>query len=160
VELAQLVQLASEERRGEIDSATIHGLFMQHFVVDQAPVTLKGYQLDRSCGHDVIAAHVAEHGAAHQLHGAGEGALAAFVDAWMRHSGQRLNVVDYSEHALGSGTDAEAIAYVQINIDGRRVAGAALDHDTVSASLKAVLSALNRDRKSRTDIFMEDEQHA
>jgi 2-isopropylmalate synthase len=53
-------------------------------------------------------------------------------------------VVDYSEHAMEEGTDAEAAAYVQLNIDGRRVAGAALDQDTVSASLKAVLSAINR----------------
>lgn len=160
VELAQLVQRASEERRGEIDSTTIHGLFMRHFVVDRAPVTLKGYRLDRSGGHDVIAAHVTEHGTEYQLHGAGEGALAAFVDAWMRHGGQRLNVVDYSEHAIGSGTDAEAIAYVQLNVDGRRISGAALDQDTVSASLKAVLSALNQERKSRTEVFTEEEQHA
>ena len=48
------------------------------------------------------------------------------------------------EHAIGSGTDAEAAAYVQLNIDGRRVSGVAFDHDTLSASLKAVLSALNR----------------
>ncbi|MEN6586224.1 MAG: 2-isopropylmalate synthase [Sulfuricella sp.] len=160
VELAQLVQRASEERRGEIDSATIHALFMRHFVVDQAPVTLKGYQLDRRDGRDFITAHVAEHGTDYQLHGAGEGALAAFVDAWMRHGGQRLNVVDYSEHALGSGTDAEAIAYAQLNIDGQRISGAARDQDTVSASLKAVLSALNHERKSRTEIFIEEEQHA
>jgi 2-isopropylmalate synthase len=41
-------------------------------------------------------------------------------------------------------TAAEAAAYVQLNIDGRRVSGAALDHDTVSASLLAVIAALNR----------------
>ncbi|MHB1590470.1 MAG: 2-isopropylmalate synthase [Sulfuricella sp.] len=144
VELAQVVQRASEERSGEIDSATIHALFMQHFVVDQEPVALKAYRLERSGGHDAIAAQIVENGREHPLHGEGEGALSAFVDGWMRHSGQQMNVVDYSEHAIGSGTDAEAIAYVQINIDGQRVSGAALDHDTVSASLKALLSALNR----------------
>jgi len=146
VELAQVVQRASEERSGEIGSATIHALFMQHFVADSEPVALKGYRLERSGGHDVISALIRENGAEYPLHGDGEGALSAFVDGWMRHSGQQMNVVDYSEHALGSGTDAEAIAYVQINIDGQRVSGAALDHDTVSASLKALLSALNRGR--------------
>ena len=144
VELAQVVQQASEERSGEIDSATIHALFMQHFVADREPLALQGYRLERSGGHDVIVAQIVENGAEHPLHGEGEGALSAFVDGWMRHSGQRLNVVDYSEHAIGAGTDAEAIAYVQINIDGQRISGAALDHDTVSASLKALLSALNR----------------
>ncbi|BAN34031.1 2-isopropylmalate synthase [Sulfuricella denitrificans skB26] len=144
VELAQVVQRVSEARSGEIDSATIHALFMQHFVADQEPVALKGYRLERSSSQDVIAAHIVENGVEHALHGEGEGALSAFVDSWMRHSGQQLTVVDYSEHAIGSGTDAEAIAYVQINIDGLRISGTALDHDTVSASLKALLSALNR----------------
>jgi 2-isopropylmalate synthase len=59
-------------------------------------------------------------------------------------------VVDYSEHAVGEGTDAEAAAYVQLNIDGRRVSGAALDHDTVSASLMAVMAALNRAKVEKT----------
>ena len=57
---------------------------------------------------------------------------------------ERVSVVDYSEHAVGGGTDAEAVAYVQLNVDGRRFCGAAFDRDTVSASLNAVLSALNR----------------
>src|SRR5512143_2458733 len=77
------------------------------------------------------------------LRGSGEGAISAFVDGWVRHSGQQINVIDYSEHALGEGTGAEAVSYVQINIDGARSGGAAFDHDTVSASLKALLSALN-----------------
>ena len=151
VELAQVVQRESEARSGEIDSATIHRLFMHHFVADREPVTLQGYRLDRNGGRDTIAALIVENGREQQLHGEGEGALSAFVDGWMRYGGQQLNVVDYSEHAIGSGTDAEAIAYVQLNIDGQRVAGAALDRDTVSASLRAVLSALNRARLKRAE---------
>jgi len=151
VELAQIVQRASEERRGEIDSATIHALFMAHFVAAGGPLTLTGYQLARSGDHDVITAHIVENGVEHPLHGEGEGALSAFVAGWMRHSGQQMSVVDYSEHAIGPGTDAEAIAYVQINLDGQRIAGAAVDRDTVSASLKALLSALNRGRKTPTE---------
>ena len=59
-------------------------------------------------------------------------------------------MVDYSEHAVGEGTNAEAVTYVQLNIDGKRVAGVALDHDVVSASMKAVLSAWNRaEREAR-----------
>ena len=149
VELAQVVQQASEERSGEIDSATIHRLFLQCFVTDQVPVTLKGYRLDRKGGHDIIEAHLVENGRENRLHGEGEGAISAFADGWMRHSGQQMSVVDYSEHAIGSGTDAEAAAYVQLNIDGQRFSGAAMDHDTVSASLKAVLSALNRAQLKR-----------
>jgi len=125
---------------------------MQHFVADQEPATLKGYRLDRNGGHDVIEAQIVENGREYQLHGKGEGALSAFVDGWMRHSGHKMNVVDYSEHAIGSGTDAEAVAYIQLNIEGQRVSGVALDHDTVSASLKALLSAMNRAQVKRTQV--------
>ncbi|MES9959216.1 MAG: 2-isopropylmalate synthase [Sedimenticola sp.] len=143
VELAQIVQAASEQQAGEIDSETIRDLFVENFVADRAPVELGGYRLDRE-SHDVIEASVIIDGREQTIRGEGEGAISAFVDAWTRTSGQDLNVVDYSEHAIGEGTDAEAVAYVQINIDGRRVSGVSFDHDTVSASLKAVLSALNR----------------
>ena len=152
VELAQVVQRASEERSGEIDSATIHALFMQHFVADQEPVTLKGYRLDRNGGQDVIDAQIVENGREYQLQGKGEGALSAFVNGWMRHSGNQMNVVDYSEHAIGAGTDAEAVAYIQLNIEGQRVSGVAMDHDTVSASLRALLSAMNRAQIKRTQV--------
>ncbi|MGD2082514.1 MAG: 2-isopropylmalate synthase [Chromatiales bacterium] len=143
VELAQLVQKASEQRPGVVDSEAIHALFMEHFVADAAPVRLLGYHLDRN-GHDVIEARIAVDGTEWVLHGEGEGAMSAFVDAWQRHGGQQVRVVDYTEHAIGEGTDAEAACYVQLNVNGARVSGAALDHDTVSASLKAVISALNR----------------
>jgi len=145
VELSQLVQRESEERGGEVDSASIYRLFVEHFVCDQAPAQLLGYHLDRN-GHDLIELRIREHGVERLLRGQGEGAISAFADAWMRHSGQRISVVDYTEHAIGEGTGAEAAAYVQLNVDGRRVSGASLDQDTVSAPLKAMISALNRAR--------------
>ncbi|SCZ66353.1 2-isopropylmalate synthase [Thiohalomonas denitrificans] len=146
VELARVVQQASESQPGEVDSAAIHGLFLEHFVREEAPIRLKGYHVDRRDGREVIEARLSEAGTERILQGEGEGALSALVDAWMRHSGADVSVVDYSEHALGEGTDAEAAAYVLLNVDGQRVSGAALDHDTLSAPIKAVLSALNRVR--------------
>ena len=148
VELAQRVQEASEAQSGEIDGVAIHALFCAHFIRN-VPVRLLGYRLERD-GGDAIEARVSEGGEERMLHGCGEGALSAFVDAWARHTGQRVHVVDYSEHAVGEGTDAEAAAYVQLSVEGERVCGAALDHDTVSASLNAVLSALNRARVSHS----------
>ncbi|MEE9357075.1 2-isopropylmalate synthase [Candidatus Vondammii sp. HM_W22] len=143
VELAQQVQRVSERKTGEIESSEIHRLFLQYFIPDQEQLQLLGYRLNHD-SRDVIEATVLNNGSKQQLHGEGEGAISAFVDAWVRHSGQHLNVVDYSEHAIGEGTDAEAVAYVQLNVGGERVSGVSFDHDTVSASLKAVLSALNR----------------
>lgn len=143
VELARLVQAQSERRGGEMDAESIHRIFMDHFVVDRTPVRLLGYRLERN-GHDVIEARIARPDGEHRLRGEGDGAMAAFIDAWSRWTGQPVRILDYQEHAIGEGTDAEAIAYVQLELGSQRIAGAAIDRDTVAASLGAVLSALNR----------------
>jgi 2-isopropylmalate synthase len=137
------VQQVTERAGGEIDSAAIRALFDSEFVADPGPLRLAGYRIDRD-GHDVIAARVGDGAQERELHGDGVGALSAFVAALVQHYGRRINVVDYSEHAVGEGADAEAVAYVLLNVDGQRVIGVAFDRDTVSASLRAVLSGVNR----------------
>lgn len=141
-ELAALVQQVSEERGNVIDSDTIYQLFADNFMMTDQPMELKGYRIDRN-GVDHIEARVSLNGEEMTLQGSGDGAIAAFVHAWSEHTGQHLNVLDYSEHAMEEGTDAEAIAFVQMDIDGRRVSAAATDQDTVGASLKAVIAALS-----------------
>lgn len=145
VELARLVQQESERRGGEVDAPSIHRIFQDHFVMDETPVRLLGYRLDRN-GQDVIEVRLAAPDGEHRVLGTGEGAMAAFVHAWSSWSGQPVRILDYQEHAMGAGTDAEAAAYVQLDLGGWHVAGAAIDRDTVAASLRAVLSALNRSR--------------
>ncbi|MCW8887453.1 MAG: 2-isopropylmalate synthase [Gammaproteobacteria bacterium] len=145
VELAQLVQLKSEQVSGEIDGATIYQIFVDQFVHQNDPVGLRGYTLENRDGDiDTIELRIDDHGVEKRVTGEGEGALTALINGWQHHSGTQVNVIDYSEHALSEGTEAMAAAYVLLNVDGRRVAGAALDQDSVGASLKAVLSALNR----------------
>ncbi len=141
-ELAPLVQQASETRGGEMDPASIHALFRARFIADD-PQWLLGYRLDRN-GHDVIEARIGDRSGERILRGEGDGAIAAFVAAWTAWSGKRLRILDYQEHAIGEGTDAEAAAYVQLDVEGTRITGAAIDRDTVAASLRAVLSAVNR----------------
>jgi 2-isopropylmalate synthase len=143
VELAAMVQRASETTQGEIDSATIFEMFQRHFVADGRPVRLDGYRLDRQEGVDVIEAKLIDGKRSRTIHGMGEGAISAFMDAWTLAYGRQAKVIDYSEHAIGEGTDAEAVAYVLLDVEGERVAGAAFDHDTLSASLKSLISALN-----------------
>ncbi|WP_078120200.1 2-isopropylmalate synthase [Thiosocius teredinicola] len=149
VELAQVVQHESESVSGEIGGERIHELFMQHFATTSHPVALAGYRLDRQNGIDTIDAQVDHNGVQRTIRGSGEGAIEAFVNAWISAYGNQISVVDYSEHALGEGTAAEAVAYVQLNIDGHRSSGVAFDKDTVSASMRAVLAALNRAEMSR-----------
>lgn len=144
VELASHVQQISETQGGVVDGETIYNTFVENFVHDGTPVALNGYQLNNNGSRDQIELDVSVSGSATKITGEGEGAISAFIDAWSRHNGQQINVLDYSEHAMEEGTHSEAAAYVQLEVDGSHVTGAALDHDTVSASLKAVISALNR----------------
>ena len=149
IELAAKVQQVSESQGGVVDSDTIYQIFVDNFVKDQVPVQLNGYTLDSDGSRDQVELRFSQDGEQHSVRGQGEGAISAFIDAWSRYAGQSLNVVDYSEHALEEGTHAKAIAYVLLDVDGKRFSGAALDQDTVGASLKAVISALNRGSSER-----------
>jgi 2-isopropylmalate synthase len=84
-------------------------------------------------------------GAERTIAGSGNGPIAAYVDALRRALALTLDVRDFREHARGQGADAAAVAYVEIVLeDGRSLWGAGLDTNTVTASLKAVTSAVNR----------------
>ena len=78
-----------------------------------------------------------------EISGESFGTLGAFVDALEKHSGQKLRILNYAEHALSAGTRAEAIAYVEMDIDGQVQVGVATSQDTVGAMFKATLAALN-----------------
>ncbi|MEW8506017.1 MAG: 2-isopropylmalate synthase [Candidatus Thiodiazotropha sp.] len=149
LELAAVVQEASENHVGEIDSATIHDMFQQQFVADSAPVRLEGYHLDRQNGIDLIEAEISDNDRPVTIRGMGEGAISAFIDAWTQAYGVSAEVIDYSEHAIGEGTDAVAVAYVLLEVDGQRITGAAFDQDSLSASLKSLISALNLSQSER-----------
>ena len=147
VELAQAVQAASEARGGEVGSADILALFERGFLAREGAYRLAGYRLSRN-GHDEIEARVATPAGERVLRGSGQGAIAAFLDAWSAHFDMGVRVLDYQEHARGEGTDAEAAAYVLLAIEARgvslRMSGAAIDQDTVGAALGAVIAAINR----------------
>jgi 2-isopropylmalate synthase len=79
------------------------------------------------------------------LSGEGNGPLAALVHGFSQAGVPRFEIANYSEHALGSGEEAAAIAYIQIRLgDGRSRWGAGVDTNIELASVRAVLSALNR----------------
>ena len=149
VELAQIVQRETEFGSGEMHSERIHALFMQHFADTDHPSALRGYRLQRDDGVDRIQADIAQGRKLISIQGTGQGAIEAFVNAWQDACGNQIHIVDYSEHALGEGADADAVAYVQLNIDGQRAAGVAFDQDTVSASLRALLAAINHAQQAR-----------
>jgi 2-isopropylmalate synthase len=73
----------------------------------------------------------------------GNGPIAAFLEA-MREQGIDVSLYDYVEHAMSSGGDAKAAAYVELQVGERRLWGVGIDGDISTASLKAVVSAVNR----------------
>jgi len=79
------------------------------------------------------------------LQGSGNGPIDAFVVALSEYLGRSIDVMDYHEHAIGAGADAQAASYVELRVDkGKPVHGVGMSPDIVTASLKAIISALNR----------------
>jgi 2-isopropylmalate synthase len=79
----------------------------------------------------------------HEIAGSGNGPIAAFVDA-LAGIGFDVRVLDYHEHAMGGGDDARAAAYVECAVEEKVFWGVGIDSSITSASLKGVVSAINR----------------
>src|ERR1700730_9755263 len=98
-------------------------------------------------GTDTIEATVKVDGEEVEIVGAGNGPLAAFVDA-LGAVGVHVNVLDYFEHAMSSGEEAQAAAYVEASVGGNTVWGVGIATSITTASLRAVVSAVNRGSRS------------
>jgi 2-isopropylmalate synthase len=94
----------------------------------------------------VLAAEVSVDGRAQQIDGVGNGPISAFCAA-LAGIGVVARVLDYTEHALTEGTDAQAAAYVECEVGGQVCWGVGIDTNTATASMRAVLSAVNRTRR-------------
>lgn len=139
--LAPYVQQESEKRASELSSEMIRQVMFNNFT-QEVPLSLIDYQLSKG-KQEGIEVTLQQGDELLHLSGKGNGAMSAFTDAWQRHSGSSVGIIDYSEHSLGASSEANAIAFVQLNIDGQRLCAVAEDSDTVSASLKALLSGIN-----------------
>ena len=78
------------------------------------------------------------------IDGQGNGPIDAFVAGLQTGLGQTVRVLDYHEHAVSGGANAQAVAYIELRIGERTLFGVGRDADIVAASLKAILSGLNR----------------
>ncbi|MFC0338989.1 2-isopropylmalate synthase [Kushneria avicenniae] len=144
--LAPYVQKESERLSGELSSESIRRLLFETFM-REGPLSLVDYRLSRA-SEEGLSITLEHNGERLTLEGSGNGAMSAFMNAWQRYSGQQIGILDYSEHSLGEDSEANAIAFVQLNVDGQRICAVAEDSDTVSASLKAVIAGLNLYRET------------
>ncbi|RNF49624.1 2-isopropylmalate synthase [Marinomonas hwangdonensis] len=143
VEFSPIVQAFAEKDGGVVDAESMKNLFETHFMTGDTPYKLGKYDLAKDDVDTVKAELIGEDGKL-SIKGNGNGALSAFSEALGSHFNMRVDIIQYQEHALTVGSNSQAIAYVQANIDGDRYNGVAIDYDIVSASIQALLATVNQ----------------
>jgi 2-isopropylmalate synthase len=135
-----VVQKATEASGSEVSSEHIHALYQTHFVEVAAPWQLHDYGI-QAYGQEIRASFKV---GKTLLSGQGAGALEALSDALSVHYGCGLEVTQFDQHALSSGTDAQALACMEVRVSGIVMQGVAQAEDTTAAALQAMLTAFSR----------------
>ena len=140
------VQALADATSRELDAADIWGAFARAYLPqDGDRFVLRDYEETGGVGDRLFVGRVAIDGAEQSISGRGNGLISGVVAALREGAGPALDVIDYSEHALRHGADAQAAAYVECRTgDGRTVFGVGIDADIATAGVRAVLSAANR----------------
>ena len=149
IEFSRVIQHISEGEGGEggeVSPKEMWDAFAEEYLAPITPLERMRQRViaaETDDGTDRIEAVVKLDGVEHQIAGSGNGPLAAFVDA-LAGIGIHVHVLDYSEHAMSAGEEAQAAAYVEAAVDQRTVWGVGIATSITTASLRAVVSAVNR----------------
>ncbi|MNU70421.1 2-isopropylmalate synthase [compost metagenome] len=149
VEFREDIQRITDEEGKELSSKRIHERFMERYV-EQSGARLKfvdhhTYPSEpHHKGVRVVAAEIIDNGETKRIEGKGTGPIDGFINALSIYLGIDLSVNDYSEHSLQHGSNASAIAYVEMQHPGGKLFGAGVNTNIVTASLDAIVSAANR----------------
>jgi 2-isopropylmalate synthase len=148
IEFSRVVQGHTDADGGEVSPGRLWEIFQFEYLEPDSPLRLVSVAAASGTGrHDSITAQVIDHGRPTTINGEGNGPVSAFVDA-ISGLDHHVRVLDYAEHALSAGGDALAAAYVECEIgtgeDSVVAWGVGMDPNIVTASLKAVTSAVNR----------------
>jgi 2-isopropylmalate synthase len=147
IEFSQVIQQVTDATGKELPAAEIHAIFNREYVVAAEPVAYVDHRTRHGASGTVehLTARLRLNGVETTLEGSGNGPVDAFVRALRDGAGLDIHVQNYHEHGVGSGEDATAVAYVQLRIGAdRTVYGVGLDPNIVTATLRAVVSAVNR----------------
>jgi 2-isopropylmalate synthase len=148
IEFSGVVQHVTDAEGGEVSPQQMWDIFATEYLVEHQPsaaVRMERYSTATVDGKVEIDVEVVHRGNRRPLVGVGNGPIDAFVQA-LKQLDIAVRVLDYHEHALTAGGDAQAAAYVECDVDGVPVWGVGVDPNIVSASIKAVTSAVNRVR--------------
>jgi 2-isopropylmalate synthase len=143
VDFAQKVQAITDLRGDELTAGELLEAFHEHYLSHTSPYALGAYT-HSSDTEDRIAAEIDVDGVTQTIEGAGNGPIAALVDAFERSFGIRISIRDYHEHAMSAAADATAAAYIEADVDDDPVWGVGIHPSIVTASLRAVTNAVNR----------------
>ena len=146
VEFSQVIQRITDSTGDELGADAVLDAFEHEYLSSSGDFSVDRYEVERhGPDHCTIAATLQKQGRSVAVRGTGNGPIDAFVRGLRSDSGVDVRLVDYSEHALGHGADAEAVAYVRLQTSGGASAfGVGRHQDIVTASLRAVASGLNR----------------
>lgn len=150
IEFSQVVQQVMDAGGKELTARDIWQVFEREYALDAQTIISHHVNEDNDAAeHErvAISARMQLAGRTIAVHGRGNGPIEAFVKGINEATGRAVRVLDYHEHALGSGADARAIAYLELRVDEQQTLfGVGIDANIVAASLRAVASALTRAR--------------
>ncbi|MBH1992694.1 MAG: 2-isopropylmalate synthase, partial [Sphingomonadaceae bacterium] len=144
-DFSRVVQGMADQSSRELNAADIWSAFQDHYRLegDQA-YTLIDYHESGAAGDRIFTGKIVHKGGERSISGRGNGLLSSVLAALRDELGVDLEIADYSEHAIGAGSDVNAAAYVECRTpDGRTIFGVGTDADVATASVQAVLSAAN-----------------
>jgi 2-isopropylmalate synthase len=146
IEFSGVIQRHTDIAGGEVDPTQMWEIFSREYLVDHQPtprLVVHDYSVSTVDAKVEFVAEAELDGRATRLAGVGNGPIDAFVHA-LSDVDIDVRVLDYAEHAMSSGGDAEAAAYVEAEVDGVVLWGVGTDRNIVTASLRAVAAAVNR----------------
>lgn len=149
IEFSNVVQTRTDSEGGEVTSDEIWNIFQDEYLPSGAADTtwgqyeLLGTTVTHADGQSELKATLRNGSDESVVTARGNGPVAAFLDI-VREGGYDVTLYDYSEHTLSASGDAEAAAYVELQVDDQRLWGVGIDSDIATASLKAIVSAVNR----------------
>lgn len=145
IDFSRVIQQEAESRQTELTSDDVIEVF-ENTYLNQSALALQDYEIKNTGGEVSFTGLVRVGDEIVDVKGKGNGPLSAFINGLAQQLGKQIHVINYAEHALTvdnqSNTDANAVAYLQLNIDGEIYSGIGTCSSTVSAMLKASLSAL------------------
>ena len=144
VDFAQTVQAITDAEGGEQSAAELHDLFRTTYLGVRDPFELVAYRHEADESGDRLSATMRIGDETVEFAGEGNGPIAALVHGLGRRQDSAISVLGYHEHAMSTGEDAVAAAYVEVDVDGLPAWGVGIHPSIVTASLHAVVNAVNR----------------